>query len=491
MVKQVDHQVGALISIVIATRTGATEYQGPVKLLDQFESTILNFNNVEVIIRGDYDDDGFDGLIQQIKNKKYSFRVDFVKGNRGRAYESLSHFYNECLMVTSVNKKIIFSLPEDVLVRIMYWDDMLLAEYASAREKLGHAAFTMHQSLGSGLCEFYDNAMEYPDSFPMYSADWLNAVGGFGYTTANDSWVQATHYFLLHDYGFDSRHFLPKFIFFRCAGSCDGIAHRRWANERLRNHDLMRNHRIKRMIKQQAETLYNLACSQLAEVQPQAPLLCETVNYACTHYSAAAVFFKVMYNFINQTPSNTLRNIPLQLTSLLTRLIRLKRIVPYTPVGYVLDADRYGPAHVDINNLESPLKTQLLSIPLHTPWLYNDPSSSVTEFPSFTKSELASSERDHYLYPERVLLQAPLIKVAIGFMRYKVEGVLRLSYRYIKSKLRPSKAFNQVGEEKHFALQVTPDVFADKSSIRILKIILRRVTNKLKRVIVRKRVLDS
>src|SRR5262249_16822311 len=132
-------------------------------------------------------------------------------------------------------------------------------------QRMGHRVFTMHQSLNPGLGDKFDEMMENPDSFPMWTSDWLNAIGAFGHTCATDSWAQASHHYLLKEFGLHLRHFLPGEFFRRSADTQDSMANSRWANGRLRNHDVMRHQRVRGVFKKQAEILRQLACRQMMD----------------------------------------------------------------------------------------------------------------------------------------------------------------------------------------------------------------------------------
>ncbi|NQY43448.1 MAG: hypothetical protein HRT87_08910, partial [Legionellales bacterium] len=245
-----------MICIIIATRSGATEFSGPMKLLKEMYSKASKDYLFEIVIRGDEDDKFFPKTVKDIKLAKFPFRIKFITGKRGRGYEDLHKFYNECLIESSGSQKIIFSLPEDVVINFNEWDKYIIKQYNLAKERFGHSYFTMHESTLPGICDNYEGTVESPDSFPIYSFDWMLCTGGFAHTGSNDSWVQVTHHMLLKKFGVHCRYFLPKRIFQRHTDSHDGISSRRWVNSRLRNHDLLRNKKVSMIINNHAKIIY-------------------------------------------------------------------------------------------------------------------------------------------------------------------------------------------------------------------------------------------
>ena len=332
-----------MFSIVLATRSGATEFSGPLKLLKDMRNKMSNPQNFEIIIRGDDDDLKLPEFKNLIEKENFPFRTMVISGSRSRGYDDLHKFYNECFVHLSHQTRFIFSLPEDVEIQVDGWDAFLINEYEKANKQFNHPVFTMHQSLLPGDCS-YDSCLENPDSFPIYSKEWICSVGGFSHTGANDSWIQAVHHFLINDYGLMVRHFLSQLVFLRNTDSHDSVASGRWANARLRNHELMRRSRVKSMIKSQARTLYNLICcykysensdkisyDQIKNFN-QNPSELEYVNFLCDKDGSAAVLYKSYFSQINGKTVDFIDSRVEELKKLYQRILRLKTIVPnYDP----------------------------------------------------------------------------------------------------------------------------------------------------------------
>ncbi|NBV06465.1 MAG: hypothetical protein EBS06_04425 [Proteobacteria bacterium] len=348
-----------MFSVVLATRSGATEFSGPLKLLKDMRNQMSDPNNFEIIIRGDDDDEKLPEFQKLIEAEKFPFRTVVISGSRSRGYDDLHKFYNECFVYLSPQTQFIFSLPEDVEIQVDHWDKFLIDEYESAKSQFKHPVFTMHQSLLPGDSN-YDSCLENPDSFPIYSKEWICSVGGFSHTGANDSWIQAVHHFLVNDHGLMIRHFLSRLVFLRNTDSHDSVASVRWANARLRNHELMRRSRVKAMIKIQALTLYNLTCYYKAtsdrdlsynEVKKfnQNPSELEYINFLCDRDGSGAVLFKIYFSQINGKTVDFIDSRVEELKKLYQRILRLKTIVPnYDPKF----ADIYDCVNGDLKNLK-------------------------------------------------------------------------------------------------------------------------------------------
>lgn len=395
-----------MILVVLATRGGITKFSGPLALLRNMRDQAYDYGNFEVIIRGDSDDPNLLATQKVIAAENFPFPVTIITGLRGRGYEDLNKFYNECYVYAcTAEKKLIFPLPEDVTIEVQHWDKFLLDAYEEARQKFGHDFFTMHQTLLPGLCDTYEACLESPDAFPICTKDWVEALGGFGDIGSNDSLIQAVHYFLVTQFGLDVRHMLPGHVFTRHSDNHDSMASLRWANARLDNHDVMRRKRVKAMLAAQARTIYLQATAQKLEYFNNIDLekkvnVYDAVNYACDNFGAGAILYRSFYNLVKD--SNVVMSLPLLVTSKLKRLFGLKTVVPFT---YKMLENIYKPMDGNIKNLEKKYQYNF--------WGYIDD----LQHHQFSQATPLKPDLELKLAFRRLGYKAALKHIIIGFIR--------------------------------------------------------------------------
>lgn len=344
-----------MFSIVMASRSGITEFSGPIKFLQNALEKSKNHNNFEIIIRCDEDDKLLQDLESSLSSKNFPFPVKLITGLKLSGYLDLHKFYNECLLKVSDKSKFIFSLPEDVTINIENWDQILIDEYHKARKEHGHPFFTMHQTLSPGDLNI-DACIETPDPFPIYSREWLSVCNGISHTGANDSWVQCIHHYLIKNHGIFIKHFLPHVIFDRNIDAHDLICNKRWSNERLQNHEMLRKNRTQKIMASQAQAIYNNIISESTieknHLNITTPYEEEYINYLCKKYGSASILFKAYAIFTYDASKELLESTLTKIDSICRKILILKTIIPnINPYHHNI----YHPNIPDNRNLTKPI----------------------------------------------------------------------------------------------------------------------------------------
>jgi hypothetical protein len=155
--------------------------------LDSIEKTTAHPERIEVLFKFDSDQMGVREFIEA-EIKKRPFDIKYIVTPRLEGNYSLWLACNKLFFMSSQESYFVQALSDEVRIKTMGWDDILLKYMGFFPDHI----FRLRTSTQK-LCNYYTQfeCNYVPDSFPIYTRQWLNLTDGFGDCWGSDAYQQA------------------------------------------------------------------------------------------------------------------------------------------------------------------------------------------------------------------------------------------------------------------------------------------------------------
>jgi hypothetical protein len=224
----------------------------------------------EVLIKLDDDDPSLDELMEVIEDAKAKGRelispddgtsqgflpgqnIKYLITPRGKGYDDLHKAYLDLLRIADPSTDMYWVLSDDVLMLGASWDKYL--EHAAGKFPDGMFVICP-MFLADYRIQTDMQALEMCDNYPVWSAKWIAAQGGFGYTFSTDGWSNLLMRKLYQTYGIDRRVLCQNVGLTRRSGAQDFPGSERWNGIRKDTIAQMLSPQLQKLLAGQAKAI--------------------------------------------------------------------------------------------------------------------------------------------------------------------------------------------------------------------------------------------
>jgi hypothetical protein len=265
-----------MISILVCSRISGNKNFGLPDFLDSLKRMSSNYENFEVLVKFDSDDEKVPRLLPKLES--YPFKIKYLVEPRGRGYLDLHVFYNKLFSLVDERSVVIGAMADDFEIIQEGWDEIILSKVNIFPDQVfiirtGSSVIALKDRQDPQGSQFYldfdidslenDGAC---DEAPLWSRKLLEICGGVGPISFTDAWTVTLEYFLFHTCGIYRTIFLQKPAIYRKGKEeVDGTIALRWWTDRAANFAFARSHFFKALVEQQAVNIYsNIKLSELS-----------------------------------------------------------------------------------------------------------------------------------------------------------------------------------------------------------------------------------
>jgi hypothetical protein len=260
-----------MISILLGSRGKAGGNSN--SNLKDFLKSLANAStheSYEVLIKLDDDDPSLKELIEVIETASSRGRelisqddgtskgflpgqnIKYIITPRGKGYGDLHKAYLDLIRIADPSADMYWVLSDDVLLLGASWDKYL--EHAAS--KFSDGMFVIcPMFLADYKIQGDTEALNMCDNYPVWSARWIAAQGGFGYTFSTDGWTNMLMRRIFRDYGIDRRVLCTQVNLTRRSGAQDFPGSERWNGIRKETIEQMLSPQLQKLLKGQARAI--------------------------------------------------------------------------------------------------------------------------------------------------------------------------------------------------------------------------------------------
>ena len=255
-----------MISIIISSRCQGNPNHDLYGLMCSLKIQTSGYKNIEVLVKYDEDDSGFEKVISDINKTCFPFYIRFVKGQRGKGYIYIHKGYNQLLPYINDRCTIVVAMADDFTVETN-WDKELLSQaegdYFIIHQRPHPKEGVARLSDGVKYPNFYlgddvfgkgDN-LYVVDEAPAWSKKLLDDVVSFP-ISFTDMWTLCLEKILWEHYNINITKFTGSLIINRRTCDIDEPSNNRWSTDRKENFEYIKSSEFKAIIMQQALAVY-------------------------------------------------------------------------------------------------------------------------------------------------------------------------------------------------------------------------------------------
>lgn len=233
-----------MISLLMCSRAKGNKNHGLKRFLESLYAQSHSWDNFEVLIKIDEDDDEFDFNVL----KNWPFQIKHIVSGRGRGYEDLHIGYKQIFNMIDKRSVMVGCVADDFTVLTPYWDVVLLRKVNEIKGNI----FIIHSHPVNLDFSFKDMSNVLVDDAPFWSVHLMNTVDTDWIIYGTDAWTSALEKILKQN-GVSISLFTGTTLFQRHSDqSIDGPEGPRWTNERKRMFEYIATDEFKQRITLQA-----------------------------------------------------------------------------------------------------------------------------------------------------------------------------------------------------------------------------------------------
>ena len=274
-----------MISVIVTSRVEGNVNHNLKELIRSIAEHSRTPEQVEVLIKFDYDDYQSDPLVREIQDMEYPFEIKSCLGPRGKGYTDIHRGYNQLLPIISQKTKIVIAMADDFRAE-RDWDNALrnaaqdAGDYFIIHQRshpVPKKLFNERYNLGTPGINKFDMSHDMFDGEDLYIIDeapaWSkklidicqmhrnlftdvqwNFEGVFP-VSFTDAWTLCLEYCLWHNYQINITRFLPELFISRKTCEVDQPGNDRWHTDRKNNFDYIKSEDFKLCVSYQAEQI--------------------------------------------------------------------------------------------------------------------------------------------------------------------------------------------------------------------------------------------
>ncbi|NOZ52373.1 MAG: hypothetical protein GXP08_04390 [Gammaproteobacteria bacterium] len=254
-----------MISLVICSRISGNDNFGLPNLLASLEQFSASYNNIEVLVKFDSDDENVEDMVATLSD--YPFTIKYLVEPRGRGYVDIHIGYTRLLSLLDPCTTVVGAFADDFIITVQDWDEKVLSKTKAYDDDI----YCLHQrphppyyrkqyQTEPFYLDFSLEQLDYieiVDEGPFWSRRWLEICGGLGHVSFTDAWTLCLQWYLYHLYGVNRTQFLDEPVIHRVLNAMiDTSSAQRWHTERASNFDFMQSEHYHVMVMNQASNLH-------------------------------------------------------------------------------------------------------------------------------------------------------------------------------------------------------------------------------------------
>lgn len=266
----------AKISLLVCSRISGNKNWSLLNLLKTLKDMSSNYENFEVLIKFDSDDEEVSRILHHLDT--YPFKIRYLIEPRGRGYVDLHVFYNRLFSQVDERSVVIGAMADDFEIIQKDWDEIILSKINVFQDQIfimhpHHPYFTKNYEEHRFYLDFDINDLDdchIVDPAPLWSRKLLDICGGFGHIPFTDAWTLMLEHVLFHRCGVNRIIFLEQpIVARRTKAEIDDKIGPRWWTERANTFAFMRSSFYKTLVEQQALNIYyNIKMSEPSVLPP-------------------------------------------------------------------------------------------------------------------------------------------------------------------------------------------------------------------------------
>ena len=265
-----------MISVIVTSRVEGNVNHNLKELIRSLAEHSRHPENIELLVKFDYDDYQSDPLVREIQDMEHPFEIKSCLGPRGKGYTDIHRGYNQLLPIISQKTKIVIAMADDFRAE-RDWDNALrnaaqdAGDYFIIHQRphpIPREEFLKHHNNKTWGPNFdmtndmFDGTNLYIiDEAPAWSPALLKAcrftsdeVFPVSFT---DAWTLCLEYCLWHEHQINITRFLPDLFISRKTCEVDQPGNERWYTDRKDNFNYIKSDDFRIFVSHQAQAIAN------------------------------------------------------------------------------------------------------------------------------------------------------------------------------------------------------------------------------------------
>jgi len=238
------------ISILLGCRVGGNTNSSLITCLNSIVDNATAPARLEILIKFDDDDQGVPQLLGELEALKGRTNIKTIITPRGKGYGDLHKAYNDLLLIADPQSELYWVISDDMEVLTKGWDAKLQQTLGRFEDKI-FVAHTLIDFIHPTLID----AIESPDSYPIWSKRWITLTGGFGYTFSTDAWTAMLLQVLQRRYHYNRHVFVPDLVIKRKLAAMDMPGSERWVGIRKDTIELLQTPQVQYLLDESANSI--------------------------------------------------------------------------------------------------------------------------------------------------------------------------------------------------------------------------------------------